>query len=145
MPISEHLTKQIVLQIMNAAITTDTTTAAGVVIDTKDYERGVYFTFAANDWTDGTYTAKIEEDDNASMTSPTNIASGSNKLIDHEGAGASLPALSALSADGDSLPRIGVHSTERYLRFSIVSTSTSTGGNIVAFCIKDGELWSTPE
>lgn len=108
-----------------AAISSDTTTN-GAIIDTKDDDGGIVFTLLESDYTDGTYTPLIEEDDVVGFGSATAVPD--DKLIGTE-AGA---AISAGQADGDILTSIGVFSNKRFVRLSIVSTGTSTGATIAA-------------
>jgi len=107
------------------AISTDTTTT-GAIIDTADFDSGVMFTLICSAYTDGTYTPLIEEGDAANLSDASAVADAN--LVGTE-AGA---ALSAASAEGANLNTIGVVGTKRYIRLSIVSTSTSSGATVGA-------------
>jgi len=107
------------------AISTDTTTT-GAIIDTKDYDRGIVFTLLCSAYTDGTYTPLLEEGDDSGLSDATAVPDAN--LIGTE-AGA---ALSAVDAEGSTLNSLGAFGTKRYLRLSIVSTSTSTGATVGA-------------
>lgn len=116
-----------------AAIASDTTTA-GQIVDTAHYESGLMFSLAALVYTDGTYTPLIEESDDSGMAGATAVPD--KNLIGTE-AGAALTALTALGA---SMPTIGVATSKRYVRLSIVSTLTTTGATITATTNKMPEL-----
>lgn len=104
------------------AISTDTTTA-GEIIDTQGFE-SITFVAQAGTLTDGTYTVKVEVGDNSALSDAADATT--DELI------GSLPALSASNAVG----RVGVLTGKRYVRLSLVSTSTSTGGTLGAVAIK---------
>lgn len=127
MPIKETATHMDVLLAMEADISTDTTTT-GAIIDTANYDGGLFFAFCATAYTDGTYTLKIEEGDAANLSDAAVV--DSSKLVY-----GTLPAKSAITADGAKMSKEGVHSTKRYVRASIVSTSTSTGATIAMVAI----------
>lgn len=121
----------------DAAISTDTTTA-GFIIDTKDFDNGFMFTFAASAWTDGTYVPLLEEGDAANLSDAAAVPDAN--LIGTE-AGATL---TAATVDGAVLGSIGAFGTKRYLRLSFVSTSTATGATIQAFSLGKTELRADP-
>lgn len=112
------------------AISTDTTTA-GPIFDTKDYEMGFTAFIAAVAWTDGTYTMTIQEGDESDLSDATTVAAAN--LI------GSYPAVGALTADGAVLGKVGVFGTKRYVRVSVVSTSTTTGATIFTGVVQGGE------
>ena len=118
---------------ISAAISTDTTTA-GAIIDTANYDDGIMFVVSCTAYTDGTYTPLIQDGDNSSLTDAAAVADAN--LIGTE-AGA---ALTAVTAAGDILPTIGVFGTKRYIRFSWVSTSTSSGATVQASFIGSPEV-----
>lgn len=106
---------------LKAVIGTDTTTT-GAILDTAALELGLMFALQSTLHTDGTYTLLIEESDDAGMAGA--VAVTGDKLI------GTLPALSAVTAEGDQLATVGVISNLRYVRPSIVSTATTTGASL---------------
>jgi hypothetical protein len=105
-----------------ATIATDTTTA-GIEIDMQDFE-SLTFLLRASSYIDGTYTPLIEESD-VSGSGFTAVAD--DFLIGTE-------ASAALSAAG--VTRIGYVGKKRYVKLSLVSTSTSTGATLDAVAVK---------
>ena len=115
-----------------ATISSDTTTA-GTAFDMANYDPGYMFFIKATAYTDGTYTLNLQDSpDNSVWT-----AVPAKKLILPEGAA---PALTEVTAAGDQLQRIGAFSTDRYVRASVVSTSTTSGAAIEVYMVKKGEL-----
>ena len=137
MPIKENATKLSVIKSDYTAISSNTTTA-GPIIDTKDMDLGLFFAIGCVDYTDGTYTLKIEHGDDSGLSDAADVSS--SMLVY-----GSLPALSAVTADGAYMSKEGVHSTKRYVRASIVSTSVTTGATIVTVAIAGKENWSTAQ
>lgn len=137
MPVKEHVTKQEVRLALEAEITTDTTTV-GAIFDSADYDNGLYFALGVTTYTDGTYTLKIEDGDNVALSDAADVATA--QLVY-----GTLPALSAVVADGAAFPREGVHSTKRYIRASVVSTATTSGAFVIVLCIKDAENMPTSQ
>lgn len=98
----------------SASITSDTTTA-GNVIDTAGFD-SLTFLNTIGTVTDGTYTPKIEEsDESGSGFAAVDSANLTNTL-----------ASAALSAS-NTISKIGVSNFKRYVKFSYVSASTSSG------------------
>lgn len=138
MPVQESATKQVVLNALEPqAISSDTTTP-GAIIDTADYDGGLYFGMFCYDYTDGTYTMKIEDGDDAALADAADVATA--QLVY-----GTLPAISAALAEGGVIAKEGVHSTKRYVRVSIVSTSTTTGASLAVVAIKDAEVLPTDQ
>lgn len=106
-------------------------TNAGSIIDTADYDLGLYFMLLITAWTDGTHTLLLEEGDDSGLSDAATV--GAEKLI------GSLPAPAAISADGDTLACVGVHSTKRYVRASVVSTGVTTGAVGSLLAVKGAE------
>lgn len=98
-----------------AAIITDTTTV-GNIIDTKDFE-GLEFYAFLGDWTDGAFALILEDGDDSGLSDAATV-SADNTI----GVAASLGADNALT-------RIGYGGKKRFVRASIVSTSTSSGSD----------------
>lgn len=108
-----------------AAIATDTTTV-GAIIDRKGFE-SVTFSIISGVLTDGAYAVLIEEGDAANLSDAAAVADAD--LIGTE-------ALAGFAATDDATAKtIGYIGVKRYVRLSIVSTSTSTGGFLAATAI----------
>lgn len=99
------------------AISSDTTTN-GTEVDTQGYE-SLTFVVQAGTLTDGTYTPSIEESDTS--------GSGYTAVVDADLVGTEADA--AVDASNE-IKRIGYIGKKRYVRLSIVSTSTTTGGTV---------------
>lgn len=108
------------------SITTDTTTA-GVVIDTHNYN-GIEFVIQAGTITDGTFTPKLEHDDNVSMVAPDEVPAAFR-------IGTYAEATFNSAASGETR-RIGYVGKKRYVKLSFVSTGTTSGGTIGASVMK---------
>ena len=140
MPIKEQATKQVVLNALEVqAISTDTATTGGI-IDTADYDNGIYFAMVCTAYTDGTYTLTIYDGDNAALSDAAIVTS----LI------YTAPSLSAKTAETSvatpvGLPKLGVYGTKRYLRATITSASTSSGATLGVFAIANPEIAKTPQ
>ena len=130
MAVRDQVTKMDAFQALYEAISSDTTTV-GAIFDTADYELGFSVFISAPVWTDGTYTLKLEESTDSGMSGAVDISS--SKLI------GSLPAVSALTADGGELGKVGVFSNLRYVRVSVVSTGTTTGATVNVTVVEHAE------
>ena len=119
------------LALVPGVIATDTTTA-GAIFDTADNELGLMFGVNVSAYTDGTYTLLLEESDDSGMSGA--VAITGDKLI------GTLPAVSAAIASGATIPTVGVISNLRYVRASIVSSSTSTGATAEVIATQKAEL-----
>ena len=109
-----------------AAISTDTTTA-GNIIDMQGFG-SVEFIIQSGTLTDGAYTPLVEDGDVANLSDAAAVADAN--LLGTEAA-----AAFAL-ADDDAVKKIGYIGNKRYVRLSIVSTATTTGGTLSAISIK---------
>lgn len=96
-------------------ISSDTTTSGGIVIDTLGYS-AVMFAIYSGAITDGTYTPKITECDNADGT--TGAAEVTAYQIKQTFA----------AADDSAVKVCGAKITKRYCVLSLVSASTTSGG-----------------
>ena len=108
------------------AISSDTTTD-GAAIDTKGYQ-SVTFVLQSATLTDGTYTPVIEESDTGDFSGEENAVADAD-LLGTEAAAA------FAAADDNEVRRIGYVGNKRYVRLTLVSTSTSTGGTLGAVAI----------
>lgn len=113
-----------VLALVTAAIVTDTTTA-GAIIDTLNYE-SIEFVLQSGTITDGTYTVLLEDGDDSGLSDNAAIAADLTL--------GTLPVF--VGADDNVVKRVGAISKKRYIRLSIVSASTSTGGTLGAIAIQ---------
>jgi hypothetical protein len=109
-----------------AAISSDTTTN-GAIIDMQGFD-SVEFVIQSATLTDGSYTPLLEESDNADLSS-------SNAVADAHLLGTEATAAFAL-ADDNTVKKLGYIGNKRYVRLSLVSASTSTGGTLSAVVVK---------
>jgi hypothetical protein len=96
-------------------IITDTTTN-GNIIDMQGYD-SVIFYFSVGTVSDGTYTPLIQEGDESDLSDATAVSDAD--LTDTE-------ANAALS-ESNTIKKIGYTGSKRYIRFNVVSASTSSG------------------
>lgn len=107
-------------------ISTDTTTV-GEIIDTRDVD-GVELLIQSATITDGAYAVLVESGDDAALSDAAAIE---DKYL----LGTEADAGFAL-ADDDTVKTIGVKKHgKRYVRLSIVSTATTSGGTLSATAI----------
>ena len=131
MPVREQVTSQIVLVAgINLALDGNETNA-GVIVDTANFDLGIYFFLLLTAWTDGAHALIIEEGDDSGLSDAAVV--GAEKLV------GSLPSSGAINANGDIAECVGVHSTKRYVRASVVSTGVSTGAVGTILCVKGAE------
>lgn len=139
MPIKEQVTGQEVINAVEPQAIAADGTVTGAIIDTKDYDMGLYFALLVTGYTDGTYTLYLEDGDDSGLSDAAVLSS--TQLVY-----GSLPALSAALSEGDGMPREGVHSTKRYLRASIVATGVTTGVDIAqVVAVAGSELLPTSQ
>ena len=105
------------------SITTDTTTA-GNEIDMQGFE-ALTLVIQAGTLTDGTYTPLVQESD-TSGSGFTDVAN--DDLVGTE-------ADAAVDASNE-IKRIGYVGKKRYVKLSIVSTSTTSGGTVGSAAIQ---------
>jgi len=111
----------------SVVIATDTTTV-GLIIDTQDYD-GLEFIIQSGVITDGAYAILIESGDDSSLSDAAAVA---DKFL----LGTESDAGFALTDDATA-NTIGVkHDNKRYVRLSVVSTATTTGGLFSATAIQ---------
>lgn len=107
------------------AITTDTTTA-GAILDLANVE-AIEFLIAAGVLTDGAYAVLIEHGNDSGLSDAAAVA-------DAQLLGTELLAGFALT-DDNKVSRIGYIGNKRFVRLSIVSSSTTTGGTLGAVAV----------
>lgn len=117
----------------NQAITSATTTAASFVLDTSNYDGGVFFAFSAPVWASGTFTPKLEHSDDLGMAGAVDIPAAN--II----GSVANATLSAETVEGVAVPTLGVVGVKKYVRVSIVSTGT-VDATIVVPLVKKPEL-----
>lgn len=133
MPVREQVTHQAVYNALEPQVIATDTTTAGAIIDTANYDLGVYFAVLVTSYTDGTYTLKIEDGDDSGLSDAADVPTA-NLVY------GTLPAVSAAVAEGGVLAKEGVFGTKRYIRPSIVSTSTTTGATVQVIAVNGGEV-----
>jgi len=89
-----------------------TTPDAGAILDTADFELGLMFALHTTTYVTGTVTILIEESDDSGMASATTV--DGDQLI------GSLPEATAIVAEGDDFPTVGVISNLRYIQVSVL-------------------------
>lgn len=128
MAVKDNATLNNVILGFNAAISTDTTTTTGAIIDTADLDGGLTFLIAATAFTDGVYKLAIVEGDAANLSDAAAVSA--DALIEVGSIDAVTTGVVAILANGGKYSKVGVHSTKRYVRANIVSTGTTTGATL---------------
>lgn len=105
---------------LNLSNITSNTTTDGSAVDLQG-DQGCTFIFYSGAVTDGTYTPVIEEDSTGSFAGAETAVADAD-LIGTE-------AAAAISA-ANTVTTIGYRGSVRYVRPTVVSASTTTGGNI---------------
>lgn len=98
-----------------ATISTDTDTTSTIVIDSQGYE-AVMFVVYSGAITDGAYSLKILETDNADGTT------GAAEVGSYQAQG------SFAAADDSVVKKVGAALTKRYCTLRLTSTGTTSGG-----------------
>jgi len=138
MAVREQITKcNLIVARVPAAISTSTTTATQI-IDTKDADLGVAFFLNATAWTDGTYKLIIHEGDNSALSDAALV--GVEKLVLVAGKDAYTDGIGAATAINTAMAKVGVHSTKRYVRASVVSTGVTSCATIGVSALLNGEV-----
>lgn len=138
MAVKEQVTRIKVINALEPQVIGSDTTTTGAIIDTADFDLGVSFAVLATAYTDGTFTLKIEDGDDAALADAADV--DSSMLVY-----GTLPAVSAGASEGDVMAKEGVHSAKRYVRASIVSTSVTTGATLQVIAILGAEVLSTAQ
>jgi len=112
------------------AITSDTTTN-GDIIDTAEYG-SLLFVIQSGTLTDGTYTVLIHEGDESNLSDAAAVADAD---LTNTEASASFAA-----TDDNTVTKIGYVGSKRYVRLSLVSASTSSGGTLGAIAIQGSPI-----
>lgn len=114
-----HSNIQSNIALANQDITTDTTTA-GEIIDTQGFE-GFEFIVTTGTITDGAYAFKIETGNDSGLSDAVDITAVTPAKVIGDTTAIAL-------AEDDVTKRLGVVEHDRYIRLSLVSTATTTGG-----------------
>lgn len=102
----------------------------GNAVDTAGFECGIMFIAECVQYTDGEYTVTLEEsDDNITFE-----AVPAGKII------GSIAVIDGLSAEGDTLGKLGVFSNKRYVRSVVTAANVTTGGAVGITALLRGEL-----
>ena len=133
MPTHEQATSQVVIDALESQVIGSNTTTEGAIIDTADFDMGLYFAINCKSYTDGTFTLKLEDGDDSGLSDAavldvTQLVFGT------------LPAITAAIVEGGVLEKEGVHSTKRYVRASLVSTSVTTGATLTIVAVAGVEV-----
>lgn len=119
------------------AITTDTTTD-GNAIDLQDYE-SCTFTFFTGTVTDGDYTPVIEESDTGDFSGEETAVADADLI------GTEANVAFADNDDDNKVGTIGYIGDKRYVRFTVVSTNTSSGAAVIGAHVIKGHPLTKPD
>ena len=141
MPVREMVTHVRLIPVFNASISSDTDTNTSGV-DTADYDLGTTWFFQATAYTDGNYAIGFEESDASNFTGATDVPA--EKIVGPTGATLTtaqqqVTAVTPVDGTGSAV-RLGVHSTKRYVRAVITSTSVTTGATLNVACLVGPEV-----
>jgi hypothetical protein len=117
---------KIAIALTPRAIASDTTTN-GAIIDLRGYD-ACTFAFMTGVLTDGDYTVLIQEGDASDLSDATAVADADLSATE---ASVSFTA----DTDDSAISKISYIGSKRYVRFNVVSTSTSTGALVGAMAI----------
>lgn len=118
-----HHSIKVSVGLTSQTISTDTTTL-GAIIDMQGFE-SCEFVLISGTITDGAYAVTLLEEDAAGMGAATAVSS------DHQ-----LGDADFALTDDDAAKRIGYIGKKRYVRLSIVSSATTSGGVFAGVCIQ---------
>jgi len=118
-----------VIALTPRAIATDTTTV-GAIIDLRGYNSAT-ITIASGVLTDGAYVPLLEHGDASDLSDAAAVA---DAYLLPSGTGQEAAIDFALTDDA-TIVKIGYVGSKRYIRLSIVSTATTTGGLFAAVAI----------
>ena len=131
MPVRDNISNnEILVAGINLALDGNETNA-GIILDTADVDLGVSFGCLITAYTDGDHDIIIHEGDDSGLSDAALVPA--DKLI------GALPTYDAIHANADVVQMVGVHSTKRYVRASIVSTGVTTGAVGSIYALKSTE------
>ena len=145
MAIKEVATKQKVIKAFEPqtlANTTAAVTVTGAIIDTADFDNGIYFAMDITNQSTAetmTTTMKLEDGDDSGLSDAAVIP-------DAQLVYGTLPAKSAVIAEGAALAREGIFGNKRYVRMSVETTiAVSSGADVSGYAIVNPEIAKTPQ
>lgn len=112
---------------LNVAIISSNTTTNGAIIDVQGFD-SLEFIIKSGTIADGTYTPLIEEGDDSGLSDAAAVADGELLGTEAEAAFA--------ATDDQTVKHIGYRGSKRYVRLSIVSAGTTSGGTLSALAVK---------
>ena len=122
-PFDLHSNVKVTTALNSQTIATDTTTD-GVIIDTAGFH-ATEFVVTSGTITDGTFVVALEQGDDSGLSDAAAVP-----------ADEVLGSASFVAADDNVTKRIGSIGKKRFVRMSIVSTGTSSGGVLVAAVVQ---------
>lgn len=114
-------------------------TTVGNIIDMKG-KLAIDFAILSGVLTDGDYTVILEEGDDSGLSDAANIPAA--RLLGGQGpAGVALPKFEL--TDDDTIFRVGFFKLKRFVRLSLLSDNTTTGGTLGAIAVVNPDLTLT--
>ena len=141
MPIKEQATKQVVINALLPTACSGVTPVNSGIIDTADYDNGIYFVMSITSWTAGAVALTIYEDDAVAMGTETIVTSliYTSPTLD-----TAVTATTSI-ATPVGLPKLGVYSTKRYLRAKLTGTAAACDLTAQVIAIANPEIAKTPQ
>ena len=119
---TELLTQQSPKLVLTKSTINSNTTTAGTAVDMLGYDALTFF-MNVESRTDGTYTPLVQEsDDNSTFTDAADA--------DLYSGGVSSTPEAAVARTSTGISSIAYRGAKRYVKFSVVSTSVTTGGSV---------------
>lgn len=117
--IKEQATNQKVILAMNETINSNTTTYSSI-IDTADYDNGLYFVYTLSVVTTaGTAVFSIQEGEESNMSDAEDVVAA--KLVYGD-----VVSIDAAGAGGGVLAKEALFSNKRYVRVKVITTNIDT-------------------
>jgi len=138
MAIKEEVTNQIVITALLDQLVTEGETAVGAIIDTKDYDNGIYFVPYSSLYTTGEFTLILEHGNDAGLSDATIIPE--DQLVY-----GNLPVISSGIIEGTALKKEGVFGNKRYLRASMIGTGAGATALVGVLAIVNPEIGPTSQ
>jgi len=105
----------------------------GEIIDTADFDMGIFFSFVKSAFSSGVVSISFEEGDDSGLSDATTVPD--EKLI-----GDAIVLDTAVTSLGDTLQSIGMFSTKRYVRAVGDGTTGSGIMTVMATVTKGAEI-----
>ena len=102
----------------------------GNIIDMSKFNSACFLLVTGNAYTDGTYTLKVEEGDDAALADAAVV--DSSKLICDDAAG--------VVAAANAISRVGYIGSKQYVRATVVATGVTTGAVAGVLLVKGDPL-----